>query len=65
MRPATIQDVAARAGVSIKTVSRVANDEPHVRAETRRRVHKAIAELAYQPNLQAVYLGRMGGRART
>ena len=34
----TIDDVAAKAGVSIKTVSRVMNDEPGVRAETRDRV---------------------------
>ena len=47
---ATIDDVARRAGVSIKTVSRVTTDEPHVRAATRARVQSAIDELDYRPN---------------
>lgn len=50
---ATIHDVAARAGVSIKTVSRVVNREPNVRAEMTRRVQQAIAELNYRPNFSA------------
>jgi LacI family transcriptional regulator len=49
----TIEDVAARAGVSIKTVSRVVNREPNVREETARRVHQAIRELSYRPNFSA------------
>lgn len=49
----TIDDVAARAEVSIKTVSRVVNREPNVREETARRVLKAIRELNYRPNLSA------------
>lgn len=49
----TIDDVAARAGVSIKTVSRVMNDEPGVRAETRERVRDAMKALNYQPSLPA------------
>ncbi len=65
VKAATIQDVANRAGVSIKTVSRVTNDVPHVRAETRRRVREAISELDYRPNPQAVYLGRMRTHSRT
>lgn len=48
-----IHDVAARAGVSIKTVSRVMNAEPNVREETRRRVAEAIADLDYVPNVGA------------
>ena len=52
-RRATIDDVAARAGVSIKTVSRVLNDEPNVRPETRDRVLSAARQLEYQPNLSA------------
>lgn len=48
-----IDDVAARAGVSIKTVSRVLNDEPNVRAETRARVKEAVAALNYQPDFSA------------
>jgi LacI family transcriptional regulator len=49
----TIDDVAERAGVSIKTVSRVMNDEPGVRAETRQRVREAMSALNYQPSLPA------------
>jgi LacI family transcriptional regulator len=52
-RAHTIDDVAARAGVSIKTVSRVVNREPGVRDETLRRVLRAIRELNYRPNLSA------------
>jgi LacI family transcriptional regulator len=52
-RRATIDDVAARAGVSIKTVSRVLNGEPNVRPETRERVLAATRQLEYQPNLSA------------
>jgi len=42
--------VAAAAGVSIKTVSNVVNDHPHVRPEMRRRVQAVITELDYRPN---------------
>jgi LacI family transcriptional regulator len=53
MARATIDDVAKLAGVSIKTVSRVVNNEPNVRESTRERVEKAIAALNYQPNQAA------------
>ncbi len=53
MPRATINDVARRAGVSIKTVSRVVNGEPNVGAATRERVEAAIAELNYRPNPSA------------
>ena len=53
MPKVTIDDVAARAGVSIKTVSRVVNQEPNVRDATREKVEQAIAELNYQPNQAA------------
>ena len=53
MAKATIDDVAKLAGVSIKTVSRVVNREPNVRATTQARVEKAIQELNYRPNLSA------------
>lgn len=49
-RKSTIADVAERAGVSIKTVSRVINREPKVRQETRERVERAITDLRYRPN---------------
>ncbi len=45
---ATIVDVAQRAGVSKKTVSRVLNSEPNVRPETRDKVLKAIDELKFR-----------------
>lgn len=48
-----IEDVAAAAGVSIKTVSRVLNNEPNVREQTRSRVREAVARLGYKPNLYA------------
>ena len=53
MGKATIDDVAELAGVSIKTVSRVANNEPNVRESTREKVEMAVAQLNYRPNLSA------------
>ncbi|ABO22982.1 LacI family DNA-binding transcriptional regulator [Shewanella loihica] len=49
----TINDVAKYAGVSIKTVSRVTNNEPSVRQATIDKVNQAIAALNYQPNVAA------------
>src|SRR6202007_1148868 len=49
----TIHDVAKAAGVAIKTVSRVLNDEPNVKPETRARVIAAAEMLRYQPSLSA------------
>lgn len=53
MASVTIYDVAAKAGVSIKTVSRVMNKEPNVRPAMRDRVLQAAGELGYSPNLSA------------
>lgn len=50
---ATINDVADRAGVSKRTVSRVINGSPRVSPETRDRIEKAIAQLDFKPNRQA------------
>lgn len=50
---ATILDVAAVAGVSSMTVSRVVNGAPNVRDSTRRRVLEAIEQLNYSPNTAA------------
>jgi LacI family transcriptional regulator len=50
---ATIIDVAARAGVSAMTVSRVINGRSGVSAATREAVERAIAELSYVPNVAA------------
>jgi DNA-binding LacI/PurR family transcriptional regulator len=48
-----LSDVAARAGVSVKTVSNVINDYPHITAQTRAKVEAAIAALDYRPNVSA------------
>lgn len=52
-RPPAMSDVAARAGVSHQTVSRVLNDHPSVRPETRERVLEAITALGYRRNTAA------------
>ena len=49
----TIQEVADLAQVSPKTVSRVINNEPRVRSDTRKRILEAIEKLNYRPNLNA------------
>ena len=53
IRRAKIHDVADAAGVAIKTVSRVLNNEPNVRAETRERVLEVVKRLNYHPSLSA------------
>jgi LacI family transcriptional regulator len=50
---ASIKDVAAEAGVSVATVSRVLNDHPSVSKDARRRVLAAVEGLAYRPNAVA------------
>jgi len=50
---ATIKDVARVAEVSLKTVSRVINNEPTVKEATRKKVQAAIEELRYQPDMSA------------
>jgi DNA-binding LacI/PurR family transcriptional regulator len=52
-RPPVMADVAKEAGVSHQTVSRVLNDHPNVRPDTRTRVEEAIARLGYRRNLVA------------
>lgn len=52
-RPPAMSDVAALAGVSHQTVSRVLNAHPNVRPETRERVLDAIATLGYRRNTAA------------
>ena len=47
------KEIAAHAGVSQATVSRVINNKPNVREETRRRVLAVIEELGYVPNAEA------------
>lgn len=49
----TIRHVAADAGVSLQTVSRVINKEPNVRPEMAERVRASIAKLGYVPSIAA------------
>lgn len=60
-----MKDVAALAGVGVKTVSRVMNEEPNVSPETTARVRRAVAALDYQLDLGAGSLRRGDGRTRT
>jgi DNA-binding LacI/PurR family transcriptional regulator len=62
-RAVVMADVARLAGVSQQTVSRVLNDSPHVRPDTRERVREAIRKLEYRPNRLARAL--VTGRSRT
>lgn len=48
-----IRDVAARAGVAVKTVSRVLNGHPYVSTETRERVEAAMRDLDFRPSIAA------------
>jgi DNA-binding LacI/PurR family transcriptional regulator len=63
--PATLADVAARAGVSLATASRALNGSVNrqVRKELQERVHRAARELDYSPNAQAQAMAR--GRTAT
>ena len=58
-----MSDVAAAAGVSLKTVSRVVNEEPGVRRETAEIVHRTIAQLGFRRNdlARALRHGRRSG----
>src|SRR5882724_3145994 len=53
----SIRDVAAAAGVSYQTVSRVLNDSPRVSPDTRRLVLDVIGRMDYRPNRAARALG--------
>ena len=50
---ANIRDVAAKAGVAVKTVSRVLNGHPYVSADTRERVETAMKALDFRPSIAA------------
>lgn len=51
--PITLRDVARKAGVSVKTVSRVVNNQGEISEETRQRIASVIREMGYRPNLVA------------
>ena len=63
MKKTTIRDVAAAAGVSYQTVSRVINRKPDVAEETRVRVWQVVGELGYQPS--AIARGLVSKRTYT
>jgi len=46
----TIYDIAKKAGVSASTVSRVINNKPGIKKETRERIQKLLEESHYSPN---------------
>src|SRR5204862_1748076 len=48
-----LRDVATAAGVSLRTASRVLNDDPRVAAVTRERVQRMMQDLQYTPDLMA------------
>jgi LacI family transcriptional regulator len=62
-RRPTLRDVAAHAGVSFKTVSRVVNGEPGVSPELAARVRAAVEALAFRPNAGARVLRSSSGTA--
>lgn len=64
-RRPTMRHVAARAGVSLKTVSRVVNNEAGVSAELSSRVSRAMEDLGYRHNMAASSLRRTDGRFRS
>jgi LacI family transcriptional regulator len=61
----TMKDVAALAGVAIKTVSRVMNDDPTVAPDLAARIRDAAGKLGYRPNLTASSLRRGDRRTAT
>jgi LacI family transcriptional regulator len=65
LRAPTMRDVAALAGVSLKTVSRVVNQEPGVSPELASRVLDAVALLGYRHNLTASSLRRADQKTAT
>ena len=60
-----MRDVAALAGVGLKTVSRVINNEPKVSSETVARVNAAVAQLDFRPDIHAGNLKRHDRKTRT
>ena len=49
----TIDEIAEMAGVSKTTVSRVLNNKPDVKPETREQIHSLIAKYDFKPNAMA------------
>jgi len=49
----TIKDIARMSGFSVRTVSRVINNKPHVKDETRQKIHKILEETGFETNVFA------------
>jgi LacI family transcriptional regulator len=62
---ATMRDVAALAGVGLKTVSRVVNSEPGVSQALIERVQRAVQQLEFRPDITASNLRRSNGKSRS
>lgn len=62
MSRATLKDVAAKAGVSYQTISKVLNHRARVSSETEKRIWQAVAELNYRPNVVAQNLRQQSSR---
>jgi len=62
---ATMREVAELSGTSLKTVSRVINNEGYVSEELVKRVHDAAEKLEYRPNFSAGALRRNDGKTKT
>lgn len=56
--PVTIEDISARLGISISTVSKALNDYPDVSQKTRQMVREAALQMGYQPSAAARNLRR-------
>jgi LacI family transcriptional regulator len=64
-RRPTMRDVALHAGVSLKTVSRVVNDEPGVSATLTGQVRRSVETLGFRPHVGARTLRRADGKTQT
>src|SRR5438477_2956323 len=64
-RRPTMLDVAALAGVGLKTVSRVVNGDPGVSPTLEAKVRRAIEKLDYRRDANASMLRRLGGKTQT
>ena len=60
MPKATLKDVAAKAGVSYQTVSKVLNGRAQVTPQTKKRIWQAVEALKYEPNIAARNLRTQG-----
>ena len=60
MKKVNLKEVAAKAGVSMMSVSRAINDKPGLNTKTREKILQVVSDMGYVPNLLAGSLGRKG-----